>query len=152
MSLDADPPAPPELDEIDPNEYDDADIVGDTDYKRAELEAFLQEGAWAEAFDQWAADTGMDAAVFEIVLELNLVGRFDFFWDSFAERVGYHAPGIPEDWQERDIHPGLDSWGTVSSINAGLTELGQVVCDVLKDDYVDWESEYEAPDDLPDFD
>jgi hypothetical protein len=29
--------------------------------------------------------------------------------------------------------------------------LGQTVCDVLKDDYIDWESEYEAPDDLPDF-
>lgn len=152
MSLDVEPPAPPELDEIDPNEYDDADIVGDTDYKRAELEAFLHDGAWAEAFNEWAADTGMEEAVFEIVLELDLIGRFDFFWDSFADRVGYHAPGIPEDWQEREIHPGLDSWGTVSSINAGLTELGQVVCDVLKDEYVDWESEYEAPDDLPDFD
>jgi hypothetical protein len=32
-----------------------------------------------------------------------------------------------------------------------MTELGQVVCDVLKDDYIDWETEYEAPDDLPDF-
>jgi hypothetical protein len=32
-----------------------------------------------------------------------------------------------------------------------MTELGQVVCDVLKDEYIDWETEYEAPDDLPDF-
>ncbi|MFW6320366.1 MAG: hypothetical protein ACOC0Z_00820 [Halohasta sp.] len=151
MSLDVDPPEPPELNEIDPNEYDDAEIVGDTDYKRAELEAFLREGAWAEAFDQWAAHADMDADTFAIVRDLDLISRFDFFWDSFAERVGYHAPGIPEDWKERDIHPDLESWGTVSSINAGLTELGQVVCDVLKDDYIDWETEYEAPDDLPDF-
>jgi len=152
MSLQVDPPSPPELEEIDPNEYDDAEVVGDTDYKRAELEAFLTDGAWAEAFEQWAAHSDMDEDVFEIVVDLALIERFDFFWDSFADRVGYHAPGIPEDWKERELHPELDSWGTVSSINAGLTELGQVVCDVLKDDYIDWESEYEAPDDLPDFD
>jgi hypothetical protein len=93
----------------------------------------------------------MNEREFGIVLDLDLIQRFDFFWDSFAERVGYHAPGIPEDWKERDYHPELDSWGTVSSINAGLTELGQVVCDVLKEEYIDWETEYEAPDDLPDF-
>ena len=152
MSLQVDPPLPPELDEIDPNQYDDAEIIGETDYKRAELEEFLHDGAWDEAFEQWARESDMDEEVFEIVVDLELIERFDFFWDSFAERVGYHAPGIPEDWKERDLHPGLDSWGTVSSINAGLTELGQVVCDVLKDDYIDWETEYEAPDDLPDFD
>ncbi len=151
MSLQIAPPDPPKLNEIDPNEYDDADIVGETDYKRAELEAFLADGAWNEAFRQWAKQSDMDDTTFDIVLELALIERFDFFWDSFADRVGYHAPGIPEDWKERNLHPELDSWGTVSSINAGLTELGQVVCDVLKDDYIDWESDYEAPDDLPDF-
>ena len=72
-------------------------------------------------------------------------------WDDFADRVGYHAPGIPEDWKVRDIHPDIDSWNAVSSINASLTELGQVVCDVLESEYVDWEAEFEAPDDLPDF-
>jgi len=73
-------------------------------------------------------------------------------WDDFADRVGYHAPGLPEDWKERKLHPDLDSWGTVSAINAGLTELGQVVCEVLKEEYIDWEASYEAPDDLPEFD
>lgn len=65
--------------------------------------------------------------------------------------MGYHAPGIPENWKEREIHPDLDSWAKVSSINAGLTELGQVVSEVLKEDYIDWEAEYDAPGDLPDF-
>ena len=37
------------------------------------------------------------------------------------------------------------------SINAGLTEFGQIVCDVLESEYIDWEADYEAPDDLPDF-
>jgi hypothetical protein len=151
MSLDVDVPPPPELEAIDPNEYDDAEVVGDTDYKRDELEALLREGAWEEAFEEWADDTGVDEREFAIVTDLGMLREFDFFWDAFAERVGYHAPGIPEDWKERAYHPDLDSWGTVSSINAGLTELGQLVCEVLKEEYVDWETEYEAPDDLPDF-
>jgi len=151
MTLTVETPPAPVLEETDPNEYEDAEVIGETDYKREELTAFLEEGAWDDAFSAWAAETDMDDREFRIVEELGLIQRYDFFWDSFAERVGYHAPGIPEDWKERDYHPELDSWGTVSSINAGLTELGQVTCDILKDDYIDWETEYEAPDDLPDF-
>ena len=151
MSLDVEVPDPPELEEFDPNEYDDAEIVGETDYRRDEIEGFLQEGAWERAFGQWAADAGVDEDEFRIIIDLGLIGEFDFFWDSHADRVGYHAPGIPENWKEQDVHPELESWGTVSAINAGLTELGQIVCEVLKDDYIDWETDYEAPDDLPDF-
>lgn len=151
MSLDVEIPEPPELEEIDPNEYDDADVVGDTDYKRDEIEQLLKQGAWVQAFTEWAEQTDLDESEFQIVTDLNMLHRFDFFWDSFAERVGYHAPGIPEDWKERDYHDNLRSWGTVSGINAGLTELGQIVCDVLKNEYIEWETEYEAPDDLPDF-
>lgn len=152
MSLDVEPPAPPELSEMDPNEYDDADVVGDTDYRRKEMAEFLEAGAWREAFGEWADGSDMDESEWRIVEDLDLISRFDFFWDDFADRVGYHAPGLPEDWKERDLHPDLDSWSSVSAINAGLTELGQIVCDVLKDDYIDWEAEYDAPDDLPDFD
>jgi hypothetical protein len=148
--LDVPTPDPPTLDRVDPNEYDDAE-VGGSDYHREDLERFLRDGAWEEAFSLWADDADLSAAEWAIVTDLDLVARFDFFWDSFADRVGYHAPGLPEDWKEREIHPDLTSWGQVSGINAGLTELGQVVCDVLKSEYVDWESEYEAPDDLPDF-
>ncbi|MFT4946873.1 MAG: hypothetical protein ACI8TL_001110, partial [Natronomonas sp.] len=99
MSLDVAVPDPPELEGMDPNEYDDAEVVGDTDYKRDELERFLDEGAWEEAFEQWAAETEMTEADFEIMLDLAMIEQFDFFWDSFAERVGYHAPGIPENWK-----------------------------------------------------
>ncbi|MFC4356468.1 hypothetical protein ACFO0N_00730 [Halobium salinum] len=151
MSLDVETPPPPELASVDPNEYEDAEVVGDANYRREELGAFLREGAWAESFEQWATDTSVTEEQWDIVLDLDLLERFDFFWDDFADRVGYHAPGLPEDWKERKLHPELTSWGQVSSINAGLTELGQVVCDVLKEEYIDWEAEYEAPDDLPDF-
>ncbi|KTG30878.1 hypothetical protein [Haloferax profundi] len=149
--LDVSVPDPPSLPKVDPNQYEDAQVAVDADFKRTELEAFLNEGAWEDAFEAWAAETPVTEDQWQVVLELDLLSYFDFFWDDFADRVGYHAPGIPEDWKERQLHPKLTSWGQVSSINAGLTELGQEVCDVLKDDYIDWESSYEAPDDLPDF-
>jgi hypothetical protein len=152
MGLDVPAPDPPTLrPEADVQEYDDVSVPGENDYHREELEEFLHEGAWVESFDQWAEDTGLDEREFETALDLDLFTEFDFFWDDFADRVGYHAPGIPEDWKVRDIHPDIDSWNAVSSINASLTELGQVVCDVLESEYVDWEAEFEAPDDLPDF-
>lgn len=151
MSLDIEPPDPPELDAKDPAEYDDVEVVAETNYHREELGQFLREGAWEQAWDEWAGDTALTEEEYAVAADLDLLAEFDFFWDDFADRVGYHAPGLPEDWRERDLHPELDSWSTVSSINASLTELGQIISDVLKDGYVDWEAEYEAPDDLPDF-
>ncbi|RXK49111.1 hypothetical protein [Halorientalis pallida] len=151
MGLDVDTPEPPELEAFDPNEYEDAEVVGDTDFRRDEIAEFLDDGAWDRAFGEWSEHTDLDAEDYDIVTDLGLIERFDFFWDSHADRVGYHAPGLPEDWKQHDLHPELNSWGTVSSINAELTELGQIVCDVLKDDYIDWETDYEPPEDLPDF-
>ena len=152
MSLDVEVPDPPSLEAgVDASDYDDAEVVGADDYRREEHEEYLWAGAWAEAFEEWAAHTDLSEDEFAIARELDLFDSFDFFWDDFADRVGYHAPGIPEDWKERNYHPELDSWGTVSSINAALTELGQVVSEVLKEEYIEWESSFEAPDDLPDF-
>ncbi len=156
MELEVEPPEPPELEFVDPNEYEDAtvsaDDPADVDYRREELQEFLEEGAWEEAIAEWFADTDLEEREYEIIQDLGLFAEFDFFWDDFADRVGYHAPGIPEDWQEREYHPHLDTWGTVSSINAELTEFGQIVCVTLKSEYIDWEAEYEPPEDLPDFD
>jgi len=99
MSLDVDPPAPPTLQSVDPNEYDDASVESD-EYHREELEQFLKAGAWEEAFKQWAATAKLGESEWRVVEELDLIERFDFFWDDFADRVGYHAPGLPEDWKE----------------------------------------------------
>jgi hypothetical protein len=151
MTLDVAVPDRPTLDSgIDTTEYSDVDVQGDS-YRRDELEAALDDGAWADAFEEWRTSTGLDEQAWTIVTELDLIAEFDFFWDSFAGRVGYHAPGLPENWRERDIHPDLQSWETVSGINAALTELGQVVCDVLADEYLDWEAEEVDAGDLPDF-
>jgi hypothetical protein len=151
MTLDVETPQPPELEsQVDVEEYDDVNVEV-SDYRREELAEFLDAGAWEQAWDLWAAETPMDEATYDVVRDLELLARFDFFWDDFANRVGYHAPGIPEDWREREIHPELDSWERVSTINAGLTELGQTVCDVLKAEYIDWDADYEPPEELPDF-
>jgi hypothetical protein len=151
MALDVEVPDPPSLEAVDPNEYEDATVAGDTDYHREDIERFLQAGAWSAAFEEWAANTDVDETTYDICVDLDLFARYDFFWDAFADRVGYHAPGIPEDWKERDLHPDLDSWTRVSTINAALTQLGQTICDHLEADYVDWSEEYEPPSDLPDF-
>ena len=151
MPLDVETPSPPNLQpDVDAEEYDDVN-VDVSEYHREELSEFLESGAWSEAFEVWAAETSMSEETFDVVRDLGLIQQFDFFWDDFADRVGYHAPGIPEDWRQRDVHPDLDSWETVSTINAGLTELGQTVCDVLQADYIDWDADYEPPDELPDF-
>jgi hypothetical protein len=152
MALHVSPPEPPRLEtNFDADDYDDVEVLGD-DYRREELQEYLEAGAWAEAFDEWAAHAELDEAEWGVVTDLHMTDEFDFFWDDFADRVGYHAPGIPEDWKEREVHPDLDSWASVSAINAGLTELGRTVSDLLKEEYIEWESEFEAPDDLPEFD
>jgi hypothetical protein len=151
MPLEVSPPDPPPLSRVDPDSYDDVSVAADADYRREELAELLAEGAWAEAFEAWATETSMGRTEWRVVADLDLLSEFDFFWDDFADRVGYHAPGIPENWKERDLHPDLETWSQVSTINACLTELGQTVCDVLKDSYITWEAAYEPPDDLPDF-
>lgn len=150
MALNADSPAPPELPEVDTGEYDDVDVQGE-EYRRQELEQMLKDGAWDDAFYQWTEHTDLDDEEFVIAEELGLFEEYDFFWDDFADRVGYHAPGIPENWREKNLHPELDSWDTVSGINAALAELGDTVSRTLKAEYIDWEADYDAPDDLPDF-
>lgn len=81
MSLDVPTPEPPALEpELDPNEYDDATVEGD-DYRREELDTFLREGAWEEAFTKWAATTSVTAEEWAVVMDLGLLARFDFFWN-----------------------------------------------------------------------
>jgi len=151
MSLDVSPPDRPELaSAVDTADYDDVDVQGD-EYRRDELAEALEAGAWETAFEEWADETSLGESAWDIVTDLDLIAEFDFFWDSFAGRVGYHAPGLPENWRERELHPDLQSWETVSGINAALTERGQVVCDVLADESLDWEAEEVDAGDLPDF-
>jgi hypothetical protein len=153
MGLDVATPPPPELSaDGSVAEYDDVEVADtEGDYHREDLESFLAADAWETAFAEWTEHTDLTEEEFAVAADLALFEEFDFFWDAFADRVGYHAPGLPEDWRERDLHPDLETWETVSAINAAMTELGRTVADLLEAEYVDWEGEYEAPDDLPEF-
>lgn len=144
MGLDVDIPEAPTL-EPPPGDEDD-------EYRRKDIQNHLEGGAWEEAFNQWKRETELQADAFEIARELELFEEFDFFWDQFAQRVGYSAPGIPDDWDRAGYHDELTSWRQASSINAGLAELGQLVCDILKEEYLEWEDEDWGDDlDLPSF-
>lgn len=144
MPLEVDPPAPPTI--------ITEGSAEDDQYLRSEIQSSFASGAWEQAFERWASETSMDEQEFAVATELGLFDQFDFFWDEFAGRVGYNAPGIAEDWKERRYHDELTSWKQVSSINAGLAEFGQVVCEVLKEDYLDVEVPESGEDlDLPDF-
>ncbi|MFB6138705.1 MAG: hypothetical protein ABEJ42_10295 [Halobacteriaceae archaeon] len=163
MTLDVDPPPAPafagddqrasggtgSIEDGDPGAESDA--ADDDASHRRDLQDALAGGAWETAFAEWAAATDLDRHGYDVARDLGLFAEFDFFWDEFAGRVGFHAPGIPEDWQERDLHPDLDSWGTVSGVNAALTELGRLAAERLSEEHVDWAEPYEAPDDLPEF-
>lgn len=152
MTLDVETPHPPELNPTrDVTEYDDVD-AGGGEYHREELEAFLKDGAWERAFNEWSDHTDLDESEFAVVDDLEMVREFDFFWDEFANRVGYHAPGLPENWREHELHPELDSWNTVSGINAAMAELGGIVASVLETEHVDWDSDPDVPEDLPEYD
>jgi hypothetical protein len=143
MAIDVEVPDPPAL-----NPVEDPDA----DYRREEIEAFLEDGAWERAVDEWAASTELDREEFAIARDLGLFAEFDFFWDAFVSRVGYDAPGIREDWRERDIHSDLDDWETVSTINAALSDLGRITGELLTEEYADWGTDEEVGEDLPDFD
>lgn len=81
MSLDVPAPDPPELrPALDPEEYDDVDVQGD-EYRREELQEYLEEGTWDRAFDEWAEYSDLGEREWRIVIGLELIGRFDFFWD-----------------------------------------------------------------------
>lgn len=141
MDGEIDRPAPPTLDAAE----DDA-------YRRAAIQAHLEAGAWDEALDSWYEQSDIEGDALAIADDLDLFDQFDFFWDDIAQRVGFQAPGIPDDWDRREYHEDLTSWRQASSINAGLAELGQTVCDVLETSYIDWAEDDWGDDlDLPDF-
>jgi hypothetical protein len=70
MGLDVDVPDRPELEpHFDPDEYEDANVAGD-DYRRNELEAFLEDGAWERAFGEWAEHTDVTEDEWAIARDL----------------------------------------------------------------------------------
>ncbi|MFC7046927.1 hypothetical protein ACFQH6_17320 [Halobacteriaceae archaeon GCM10025711] len=142
MALDVEVPDPPELANRGvPAAFEPAETVDVADFRREELETFLDEGAWQEGFDEWAAYTDLTADQFERVQEAGLVDRLDFFWDPRDRLLQFDAPSLPDEWYAGD---GPFDEPTVSLVETELSDLGRAVAETLADTYVDWGSDEES--------
>lgn len=134
MALDVLIPDPPSLSGPQPRgEYEaienPVENSGD-DYRREELATILADGAWEDAFDEWAAHTGLTEETFEVITEYNLTDEFDFYWNAENDEVGYRSPTLPD--AARDA---LDL-EIVDDIELELDSLGRVVSEMLENDYL----------------
>ncbi|MFW6376557.1 MAG: hypothetical protein ACOC0F_01145 [archaeon] len=145
MQLPASVPEPPDLEPHDPD-WNDESAYESVDHRRDEIQAVLEDGVWERALHEWAEHADWDETDFGIARDLDLFEAFDFSWDPDSERIEYHTPEVPDDWQERDLHPALDSWTVVSKIDVGLADLGRAVSELIQAEYVDWESPFPDPD------
>lgn len=132
MALNAETPDPPELTnrgmppELEPDDTYDTD----SDFRREELQVFLHDGAWKEAFKEWAEYSDLSDEEYRQVLDLGLVEQLDFFWDPVQERLRSTVPAMPDEWPGRaDIS---------SKVRTELSDLGDAVTEMLEDGYVDW--------------
>lgn len=145
MALDVDPPEPPDLTNRGmPREFEwEEETLGSEDFYREDLEDLLQEGAWEDAFNEWAQYTELDEAQFRVLDDLGLFQQLDFYRDPTDDRLHFDAPSIPDDWQERAETASLDD-RSVSTMNRAIDELGRTVQEALED--------YLERDDTPNYD
>lgn len=133
MALDVEVPDPPPLsgpqsrgayDAIDMTDQDPED-----DYRREEIETILADGAWQDAFEEWATLTYLSERDFEVVLERGLLDQFDFYWDPATDEVGYRVPPV-----EAGAAGAFED--DPDEIEAELDSLARVVSETLENDYL----------------
>ncbi|WP_254839738.1 hypothetical protein [Natronomonas marina] len=140
MGLDVETPDPPDLtnrplpSELDPEEV----LDGTVDLRREELEEILRDGAWSEAFQEWAEYTDLTETEYRTVHEAGLLELLDVYWDPMGNEVRFEVPGVPRELAGRED---LGSQAT-----AELTDLGRTVVETIEDAYVDWGAEDEGED------
>ena len=98
------------------------------DHRREEVATALQEGAWRDAFEEWAEHTYLSEPEFETAAGLGLFERFDFYWDPTTDDVGYRAPTVASD--ERG------AFDDVQGVDEALDSLGRIVSETLENDYL----------------
>ena len=134
MTLDVEVPEAPSL--RGPQSREDYDAVAEPDddpgddYRRGELETILRDGAWADAFEEWADGTALSEDEFRTVVRLELIDRFDFYWDPASDEVGYRAPEVP------DGKRGEFEAGDADLVEEELDTLGRVASEMLENDYL----------------
>ncbi|WP_191967172.1 MULTISPECIES: hypothetical protein [Haloferax] len=132
MALDVENPSPPDMTNRGvPTELDLTETYGiESDFRREELQEYLHDGAWKEAFEEWTEYTDLSDTEYEQVLELGLIEQLDFFWDPVEERLQSVVPDMPDEWPR-----GID---ISSKVRTELSDLGDAVTEMLEDGYVDW--------------
>ena len=106
--------------------------MGGDDYRRDDLAAVLDEGAWADGFEAWAAGTELTESEYALVRRHDLVERLDFYWDPVTEDVGYRAPSLSD-----DVREALAADTDPDDIEAELASLARTVSERLEADYLD---------------
>jgi len=134
MVLDMQPPDPPTL--TGPNSRDRYEAIAideevSDDYRREELEAILADGAWADAFEEWAASTDFAESEVELLERHGLFEQLDFYWHPGEDEVGYRVPDLSDDAREA-----LSSTLKLDVVNAELDSLARVVSETLENDYL----------------
>ena len=124
MALDSQTPDPPELTD---SETGDSGPSGGEDYHRDDIEAALADGAWAEGFEEWRAETDLDDSEFDLLVRHGLLEQFDFYIGPDTDGVDYHVPTLSD-----DAHEALGSGADVERIEAELAALGRVVAETLE--------------------
>jgi hypothetical protein len=133
MSLDVEIPDPPPLygpqSRGDYASVDMADERVEDDYRREEIASFLADGAWQDAFEEWAEETFLTDTEFESILEFGLIEQFDFYWNPNTDDVGYQAPTLTTA-QRRELDD------DAQDLDAELDSLGRIVTETLENDYL----------------
>jgi hypothetical protein len=132
MTLTVEPPESPDITNRGlPRAFEPADsLEGTSDLRRDELEAVLRDGAWSEAFNEWAEYTDLNEAEYDRIRDAGLLHELDFYWDPVEARLRFEVPTLPSALaEETDL---------ASKVTAELTDLGHIVVEMLEDGYVDW--------------
>lgn len=135
MGLDVETPDPPDLTNRQPPSDVDPEAVSDglSDLRRAELEELLRDGAWTEAFREWAEYTDLDEAAVRTLRERECFGEMDFYWDPSERRLRYEPP---------DVRAALSDRRDLASLaESELSDLADGVLETLADGYLDWDGE-----------
>ncbi|AFK21149.1 hypothetical protein E6P09_15440 (plasmid) [Haloferax mediterranei ATCC 33500] len=134
MVLDVESPDPPDLTNRGlPSEFEAPEVLGTSNLRREELEEILRDGAWNEAFSEWATYTDLTEEEYQTIRGRGLFEQLDFYWDPVEERLRFEVPNPPAEWSTRE--------DLVSNARAELTDLGHAVVEMLEDAYVDWGEE-----------
>lgn len=132
MSLDVVVPEPPDLTNRGaPRGFEwDEETLGSEEFSREDIQDVLQEGAWKEGFNEWAAYTDLDEPTVRVLNEIGLFRAFDFYRDPVDGVLHVDSPTIADDWREAVRDEPLAA-GSERLIDEELRELGRAVSETL---------------------